>query len=562
VTVKLSPHKISKILRCYFAGVSQPDIAKRVAVDQSTVSLYSSRFQTMAARYGVSYAAKEFGIMKEVNDLRSLSVELLKNRLTVEEAREGLATMKTFNNLGVPVSRHKELVRVISKLEDPNFVPVAMELVELESSTGKVYTQLVSEFRQLLSEISDTKQKLSASKRENEDLCGSNKKLGTAIEEKKKELRDLNKKARQEESAIKADVARKMEAAELTFERIEKLETLLVTLKKLLVSDEQMEQYVRKHVKIEESGIGWQNFVNIIQTTKIEGRYIDSGKLKDHLSRYPSLANVVDALEEQKSTLEPEVDKLSVERNELEVSVKELKQQRKGLESKSKALNKKVVRLDKNCRLLENRRKALQSQLSQSKIDIGILEAKRMALEKETMQYEERKGVLASEIKSMEETAEHKKTLENDIAILKTTEKELQAKTKSEARRLRVLDAFLGLVRTTNREDLRGFARVLPSLLEESYERKYSTHLLLKFIIHQLAGNAADGLSCGHCGADFVVNKQSTRMTGSYQCPVCGSFNVSTSVELCNVLKDQLCPTYRKIDGAPSSSTIRIVPDN
>ena len=153
-----------------------------------------------------------------------------------------------------------------------------------------------------MSEISDTKQKIAVSKRENEDLCQSNKKLSTTIEEKKKELRDLNKKARQEESAIKVDVARKMQAAELTFQRIEKLEALLVTLKKLLVSDEQMEQYVYKHVKIEESGIGWENFVNIIQTAKTEVRYIDSEKLKDHLERYPSLANVVDALEEQKST--------------------------------------------------------------------------------------------------------------------------------------------------------------------------------------------------------------------------------------------------------------------
>ena len=98
----------------------------------------------MAARNGILYAAKEFGVMKEVNDLRSLSVELLKNKLTVEEAREGLAAMKTFDDLGVPVSRHRELVKVVSKLEDPRFVPVAMELVKLESNTGKVCTQLVS----------------------------------------------------------------------------------------------------------------------------------------------------------------------------------------------------------------------------------------------------------------------------------------------------------------------------------------------------------------------------------------------------------------------------------
>jgi hypothetical protein len=99
----------------------------------------------MAAKNGILYAAKEFGVMKEVNDLRSLSVELLKNKLTAEEAREGLATMKAFSNLGVSVSRHEELVKVASKLEDPSFVPVAMGLVKSESRPGKAYTQLVSD---------------------------------------------------------------------------------------------------------------------------------------------------------------------------------------------------------------------------------------------------------------------------------------------------------------------------------------------------------------------------------------------------------------------------------
>jgi predicted RNA-binding Zn-ribbon protein involved in translation (DUF1610 family) len=220
-----------------------------------------------------------------------------------------------------------------------------------------------------------------------------------------------------------------------------------------------------------------------------------------------------------------------------------------------------VVQLDKNYKLLEDKSRALQSQLLRSEIDAGTLAVKRTALEKEIMQYEERKGLFAAEIKSMEETAEHKKSLDNSIAVLKTTQKELQARTESEARRLEVLDAFLGLARATNREDLLSFARVLPALLKESGEKKYSTHLLPKYIIEQLSGKAADGLTCAHCGADFVVGKQSTRRIG-YQCPACGSFNVSTNIELCDVLKDRLCPTYEKTDGAPPSSTIRIVPDN
>ena len=559
MTVKLSPHKVSTILRYYFAGVSQTNIARRVRVDQSTVSLHSSRFQSMAAKNGISHAAKEFGIMQEVNDLRSLSVELLKNKLTIEEAREGLVTMKTFNSLGVPISRHKELVNVVSKLQEPDFVPVAMELVDLERSTGKVYTQVVSEFRQLRSEMGRVERKISVSKRENDNLLQSNKKLRLTIREKQRELRDLNKKAHREESAIEADMSRKMEVAELTFQRIEKLETLLRTLKKLSVSDEQMEQYICKHVDIEESGIGWENFTNIIQAAAIEGGHVDCEKLKECLGKYISLVSITDALEEKKSTLESEVCKLSVERNKLEASVNELRQQKKGLELKSRSRNKTLAKLDKDYRLSRNELNALQGQLSQITISVGTLEAKHTELERGILQYEEKKSVLSGEVKSMEEIVERQNILEHNITVLKTTEKELQGKTKREARRLEVLDAFLGLIHAANREDLQGFARVLPTLLKEAYKKNYSTYLLLKFVFQQLSGKAADGLSCTNCGTAFVVNKQPARMFG-YQCPVCGSLSVSTNVELWDILRDRLSPTGEKTDGTVTLIPIRVCP--
>jgi len=528
-------------------------------VDQSTVSLYSSRFQSMAAKNGILYAAKEFGVMQEVNDLRSLSVELLKNKLTIEEAREGLVAAKTFNNLGVPTSRHKELVSVISKLKDPGFVPVAMELTELERNNGKVYTQVVSEFRQLQSEMSSIERKIAISKRENANLLQSNKKLRAAIQEKKREIRDLSKKAHREGSAIEVEISRKMEAAELTLQRIEKLEPLLVTLKRLSVSDEQMEQYVCKHVDIEESGIGWENFTDIIQAAAIEDGHVDSEKLKEYLDKYISLASITDALEEQKSTLEPEVCELSIERNELEASVKELRQQKKGLESKSRALNKTLTKLDKDYRLSRNELNALQGRLSQITMSVGTLEVKHTDLERGILQYEEKKRVLSGEVKSMEEIVEHQNILEHNIAVLKTTEKELQATTKREAKRLELLDGFLGLVHAANREDLQSFAGFLPTLLKESYKKNYSTHLLLKFVFQQLSGKAADGLSCIRCGAHFVVNKQPARMFG-YQCPACGSLSVSTNVDLCDILRNRPNPIGEKTDGTVTLTPIRVCP--
>ncbi len=53
MTVQLSPHKVSKILRGYFRGLPQTKIAKEAGVDQSSISHYANRFKGMAAEYGL-----------------------------------------------------------------------------------------------------------------------------------------------------------------------------------------------------------------------------------------------------------------------------------------------------------------------------------------------------------------------------------------------------------------------------------------------------------------------------------------------------------------------------
>ena len=96
MTVELSPQKVSKILYYFFTGVLQPAIAKKTGVNQSTVSRYASRLKALADEIGLIPAAKEFGIMHEVDSLRSLAVELSNNKLTVEEAKEGSAILKLY----------------------------------------------------------------------------------------------------------------------------------------------------------------------------------------------------------------------------------------------------------------------------------------------------------------------------------------------------------------------------------------------------------------------------------------------------------------------------------
>jgi predicted transcriptional regulator len=116
MTVPLSQHKISKILRGYFRGLSQIKIAKGAGVDQSSISHYASRFKEMAAGYGLPAAGKEYQVIDEVESLRSLSVELYKSKLTVEDAREGHNILKAFQKLGINPEQHHNVIEVCQKV--------------------------------------------------------------------------------------------------------------------------------------------------------------------------------------------------------------------------------------------------------------------------------------------------------------------------------------------------------------------------------------------------------------------------------------------------------------
>ena len=112
MTAKLSPQKVAKILRHYFRSYPQVKIAKKSGGDQSSVSLYATRFKERAEEVGLLAAGKEYGIMEEVEALRSLAVELHKDKLSVDEGKAGMETIKTFTKLGVSPSERMTLVRI------------------------------------------------------------------------------------------------------------------------------------------------------------------------------------------------------------------------------------------------------------------------------------------------------------------------------------------------------------------------------------------------------------------------------------------------------------------
>ncbi len=149
MTVQLSPHKVSKILRGYFRGLPQTKIAKEAGVDQSSISHYATRFKEVATEVGLSAAAKEFNVFKEIEELRSLSVELLKVNLTAEDAQRGLNIIRAFHQMGVEPEQHTLLIKVCKEVRDPYFVKAAIELTNIENTTGMNFHQAIERLQEV-----------------------------------------------------------------------------------------------------------------------------------------------------------------------------------------------------------------------------------------------------------------------------------------------------------------------------------------------------------------------------------------------------------------------------
>lgn len=164
MTVQLSPHKVSKILRGYFRGLPQIKIAKEAGVDQSSISHYASRFKKRVAKYGIRATVKEYQVLNEVESLRSLSVELYDSKLTAEEARQGHNIIKAFQKLGINPEQHYTLIKVCREVDDPGFVEAALKLAQIEAQTGMEYHQVMSGFEKAQKQLPRLDEKVAETK--------------------------------------------------------------------------------------------------------------------------------------------------------------------------------------------------------------------------------------------------------------------------------------------------------------------------------------------------------------------------------------------------------------
>ena len=232
MTVRLSPHKITKIMKGYLSGMAQADIAQKAGVDQSTVSIYSSKFRERVSQIGLLAAGREFSVFDEVDALRSLSVELSQADLTVEEAKEGLRIIKAFMKVGVRPEQHLTLIKVCAEINDPGFIQAAVKLNKIEAEANMTYAQVIFKLEKAISELSLVESKLQ------ETLSGVESTTESLTQKRREEsklqahLQQLHNEARKSESMLKQELATKMKQLKVKLAEVEQVSVLKAELAK------------------------------------------------------------------------------------------------------------------------------------------------------------------------------------------------------------------------------------------------------------------------------------------------------------------------------------------
>jgi len=170
--------------------------------------------------------------MEEVDALRSLSVELHKAKLTVDEAKEGVKIEKAFIKLGISPAEHMTLVKVCKEINDQGFINASLKLAKIESDNNISYEEVVSGFQKMTSQLPLLEKQL---ENRNTGLNSINNNLA----DKKQEMASLNeslaklkKLAEDTLAQMEQKVSAKMEDAKVTEKEIEEIAKLKADLDK------------------------------------------------------------------------------------------------------------------------------------------------------------------------------------------------------------------------------------------------------------------------------------------------------------------------------------------
>ena len=506
MTEKTSHHKVSRMLELYFQGYSQSDIAEKVNVNQSTVSLHINRFKTMADKQGLEICAKEYGIMDALKSLHSLAVELRQAKLTVEEAKVSLRVHRVLHKCGVDEQKYNDLIEACSKMHSDGFLDSAVKLNQLQKSTGLGYEDVISRYQTAINQLKETNHKLVE--------------LTTKIKAWKAILASIDKKKKLTTKEFNSY----MEKVGLDMKRLQMVESFAVALKKANVGDDELGNYLKYQIELNKAGISLSTFAEILNKVKVLTTHDQGRELLKMLVQYGSLAETTKELQSRINELQKETSVLEGQRRlreEIEHNISKLKAEKASLEKSVACLAKE------------------KETFAQLQKDAKALNDNKIVLQQNIIVMEKHKQNLSGEIQALEKKTSDLKEIEAKHHSLSTHIAEMEVRINSSQTQLDVLQSFLGFIEPSSFAQIDKFVSQLPDLLADVRQKNYSPEFLRNYILETLTGGTLRTLVCTSCNAGFTVDTPSKYSFG-YYCPVCYSGLVKVVKHEATILKATL----------------------
>ncbi len=161
---RISKEKQQKIVQLYLEGVTVVRIGKKVKASTAQVSVEVKRFKTLSDE-SLERAARVYNVSETVGEIRSLSTEMRKLKLTADECKEVLRYIHKMIGLGISLEQLKPFVNMIVRLQKAKipldeYIEYGLKLEALERETGLSYKEILKEAQKEKVELQKAKEQL------------------------------------------------------------------------------------------------------------------------------------------------------------------------------------------------------------------------------------------------------------------------------------------------------------------------------------------------------------------------------------------------------------------
>jgi len=439
--------------------------------------------------------------------LHSLSAELKKAKLTIEEAAAGYKMVQSLSKLGIKQEEYKGVLQACTKMKSDGFLDSAVKLNNLEHDTGMSYEEIVTGAESTHQELKHTQQDLQV--------------VAGKLKATKEELADIEK----QKKLASQELETHMKNVGVDMKRLKLVEDLALELKKAGIGNKHLEDYIQRQHLLNEAGITLGIFVEILDKAKSLTAKDGGKEFLAMLDQYGSFTETIKGLENKVQSLTKEANGLEDKaklKGELEVDIIKLHAEKVSLEA---------------CvaQSLEQKKK-----LEDTQNEVALLSKKKASLEDEVANLQTHKEQLTKEVQSKEEIVSDLGDLKKKHAVVAAAVTEMEARLERGKQLLDITKSFIGLVQSapSSLAELEEFATALPGLIDHAKQTDYSPTLLKAYALENLTGGTLQVMKCKLCGARFIVDKPAAY---GHKCPCCGSSSqVVKDKEELAVLKEAL----------------------